>query len=141
MFVLKKCYQGNNSCPQAQQLPLGVLAPNSSNQSRAMNRSSLIRNTKGAIVIPDGTTVKTGIYYAQASLEYVAPYVLATIFFALPFKMNPTMTVVVDDCGNDPAWVVHIRNLTTSSFDLVLKNANKPENQIFAVYWTAYGTQ
>ena len=140
MFVYRKCYEGTN-CPKRQQLPLGVLAPNSSNQSRLLNRSSLIRNGKGTVVIPDGTTLKTGVFYASASVPYVAPATIGTITFDTPFRTNPTLSLVVDDYGNGKSWFVNVRNVTTYSFDIVLKNADKAANEFFAVYWTAIGPQ
>jgi hypothetical protein len=140
MFVYRKCFDGTN-CPKAQQLPLGVLAPNSSNQSRLLNRSSLVRNGKGTVVIPDGTTLKTGVFYASTAVPYVAPTTIATVTFDKPFRNVPTLSVVVDDYGNNKAWFINVRNVTTYSFDLVLKNADKATNEFFAVYWTAVGVQ
>ena len=140
MMNYRKCFAGSN-CPKARQLPLGVLAPNSANQSRNMTRAGLVRNGRGLVIIPDGTTIKTGVYFASASLQYTAPTLIATINFDIPFEKIPNITVVVDDFGNDPAWVIHVRNVTVFSFDLVLKNANKDFGQYFTVNWSAFGEQ
>jgi hypothetical protein len=45
----------------------------------------------------------------------------------------------LDDLGSDKAWTVHVRNVTTTSMDLILKNADKEVGETFVVYWSALG--
>ena len=137
MFTYRKCYDGSN-CPSAAQVSLGVLNPTSANQSRALNRSALIRNSKGTIVIPDNTGFKTGVF-VTSDVAYTAPRVIGNVVFDKPFRKIPTVHLVIDDFGNNQSWIVHIRNLSNFSFDLVLKNADKPEGKTFAIYWSAQG--
>jgi len=137
MFSYRKCYDGK--CPIASQLPLGILNPTSANESRALNRTKLIRNNQGTVVIPDGTGIKTGYFVASSQVAYIAPSVIATVMFDKCFRKIPVISVVLDDYGYSPSWIIHIRNITLASFDLVLKNADKPLNTMFVVHWSAVG--
>lgn len=137
MFLLKKCYDGR--CPKSQQLPLGVLAPNSANQSRLLLRSSFVRNNKGTVVIPDGTSVKTGVFYAIPNQALSAPASIGQIYFDRPFRTTPVISLVLNDYGNNAVWIIHVRNVNQFSFELILKNADKPIGAAFAVYWSAVG--
>ena len=128
----------NCSCPPGSILPTGTLAVGNSNKSKAVLQAQLVKCLPGSITVPDKTVLKTGTYVAPTTLLQV-PYVLQTVYFGTPFVTVPIVNITVNDYGNDPAWVVHIRNLTNVSFDLVLKNADKANGVSFAVLWYAVG--
>ena len=136
--IIKNC--GNPSaCPERSQLPLGTLAPNNSNQCRALRQAQLVNTLPGSIVNTNGTTMVSGTYIVPSNLYFKAPAVLATILFCPPFKDVPFVNITIDDYGNSPAWVLHVRNVTKSSFDVVLKNADKLAGVSFGILWNAVG--
>jgi hypothetical protein len=64
---------------------------------------------------------------------------MTTIYFNPPFARPPHVNITINDNNNNNAWIVHIRNLTNISFDLVLKGVDKPANVQFYVLWNAIG--
>jgi hypothetical protein len=126
-------------CPCAQILPLGTIAPNNANQSRAFQQAQKVKCLPGSVTVPDKTIIQTGTYIVPTSPNYPVPIFLVTVYFDKPFVLIPFVTITIDDYGNTPAWVVHVRNITNTSFDLVMKNADKPPGISFAVLWQAIG--
>ena len=126
-------------CPCAQTLPLGTIAPNNANQSRAFQQAQKVKCLPGSVTVQDKTMIQTGTYIVPSSPNYRAPFFLATVYFDKPFVSIPFVTITIDDYGNNSAWVVHVRNITNTSFDLVMKNADKPPGLSFAVLWQAIG--
>ena len=137
MSVPLKCY-----CPLAKQLPTGVLAPNSGNISKRMAQAQLARNGKGTLIVPNaliGSLLQNGRFISPTNALFQAPTLIGTILFPIPFPTPPTISLTMDDLGSDKAWMVHVRNVTTTSMDLILKNADKALGETFVVYWTALG--
>jgi len=126
-------------CPQQPKLPLGVIAPSNSNQCRALRQAQLVTQLPGTLVTPTGTLLKSGTYVVPENAVYQAPRFLYTVYFDSAFVDIPIIDVTIDDYGNNPAWVVHVRNRTRVSFDLVLKNADKGPGVSFAITWHAIG--
>jgi hypothetical protein len=131
------------NCPLAQQLPTGVLAPNSGNLSKRMTQAQLARNGRGTtLIVPSsllGSFLQSGRFVTPTTAFFQAPTLIGTIVFPNPFPFPPNVTVTLDDLGLDKAWTVHVRNITTTSMDLILKNADKAVGETFVVYWSALG--
>jgi hypothetical protein len=126
------------ACPN-QQLPSGTLAPNNANLCRALQRAQIITSFPGSIITSSGTVLKSGTYVVPSSTLLRAPIFLTTVYFDLPFQNVPFVNLTIDDFGNTPKWVVHIRNVTNASFDIILKNDDKAVGVSFAVTWNAMG--
>jgi len=130
------------NCPLAKQLPTGVLAPNSGNLSKRMSQAQLARNSNGTLVVPSaiiGTALQSGKFVAPLNAFFQAPTLVGTVLFPTPFPAPPTVTVTIDDLGFDKNWTIHVRNVTSTSMDLILKNADKAQRETFVVYWNAFG--
>ena len=137
MSVPLKC-----NCPLAKQLPSGVLAPNSGNLSKRMAQAQLARNGKGTLIVPNaviGSLLQSGRFVSPTYAFFQAPTLIGTVVFPIPFPFPPTVSVTMDDLGSDKAWMVHVRNVTTTSMDFILKNDDKAVGETFVVYWTALG--
>lgn len=126
------------ACPN-QLLPSGTLAPNNANLCKALQRAQIVTSFPGTLINTSGTLLKTGTYVVSSSTLLRAPVVLGTVYFDLPFQGVPVVNLTINDFGNTPKWVVHIRNLTNASFEIVLKNDDKAVGLSFAVLWSAMG--
>jgi hypothetical protein len=130
------------NCPLAKQLPSGVLAPNSGNLSKRLAQAQLARNGKGTLIVPNaliGSLLQSGRFISPTNAIFQAPTLICTIIFPIPFPTPPTISVTLDDLGSNKSWMIHVRNVTTTSMDLILKNADKAFGETFVVYWTAFG--
>jgi len=126
------------NCPVPPNLPQGTLAPSNANTSTAIQQAQKIRCFPGSITVQNRTSIQSGTYVTPTTI-CVAPIYLATIYFNPPFVEVPFVTLTVDDYGNNPPWIIHLRNLSNISFDLILKNADKAAGISFAVLWNAIG--
>lgn len=126
------------SCPPSPLLPLGTLAPGSSNQSRSLQQAQKVRCLPGSITVADKSKLQSGTYLATTALIR-QPVLLTTIYFDTPFVRPPIVNVTINDYGNNAAWIVHVRNLSNVSFDIVLKGVDKATGVQFSVLWNAIG--